>query len=198
MKIHQIINRQLAMPHLIAAVTISCTFFLLLTAVTAGDEKLPVEARMNKLITSAKENIVAEKWEDAVKDCEKAMRLGVKLPDKFYFHFGLVLFKTGDYERSLISLKKYLNLTGTNGKYYKKTLALVNKFDEKWGEAGHTLKEVLARIENNMVLIKGGCFKMGNRFDDGNKDEKPVHKVCIDDFYLGKYEVDCRRVQSVC
>ena len=39
------------------------------------------------------------------------------------------------------------------------------------------------------VFIKGGCFEMGDTFGDGDKDEKPVHQVCVDDFYLGKYEV---------
>lgn len=39
------------------------------------------------------------------------------------------------------------------------------------------------------VLVKGGCFKMGDTFGDGEDDEKPVHEVCVGDFYIGKYEV---------
>jgi formylglycine-generating enzyme required for sulfatase activity len=39
------------------------------------------------------------------------------------------------------------------------------------------------------VLVKGGCFQMGDTFGDGAKDEKPVHQVCVPDFYIGKYEV---------
>jgi len=38
-----------------------------------------------------------------------------------------------------------------------------------------------------MVLITGGTFQMGS--EDGETDEKPVHKVTISDFYLAKYEV---------
>jgi len=30
---------------------------------------------------------------------------------------------------------------------------------------------------------------MGDTFGDGQGDEKPVHEVCVDDFYMGKYEV---------
>ena len=40
-----------------------------------------------------------------------------------------------------------------------------------------------------MVLVKGGCFEMGDIFGDGGSDEKPVHNVCVDDFYLGEHEV---------
>jgi formylglycine-generating enzyme required for sulfatase activity len=36
------------------------------------------------------------------------------------------------------------------------------------------------------VLVKGGCFNMGST---ENASEKPVHEICVNDFYLGKYEV---------
>jgi len=39
------------------------------------------------------------------------------------------------------------------------------------------------------VWVPGGCFQMGDTFGDGNSDEKPVHKVCLDGFWLGRYEV---------
>ncbi|MBF0344831.1 MAG: SUMF1/EgtB/PvdO family nonheme iron enzyme [Nitrospirae bacterium] len=39
------------------------------------------------------------------------------------------------------------------------------------------------------VLVKGGYYQMGDTFGDGSDDEKPVHKVCVDDFYMGKYLV---------
>ena len=39
------------------------------------------------------------------------------------------------------------------------------------------------------VFIKGGCFEMGDTFGDGYFAERPVHEVCVDDFYVGKYEV---------
>ena len=46
-----------------------------------------------------------------------------------------------------------------------------------------------------MVFIKGGCFQMGS--DLGNSDEKPIHKVCLSDFKIGKYEVKQKFFQSV-
>ncbi len=39
------------------------------------------------------------------------------------------------------------------------------------------------------VLVKGGCYDMGDIFGDGEDDEGPVHEVCVGDFYIGKYEV---------
>jgi len=39
------------------------------------------------------------------------------------------------------------------------------------------------------VFIKGGCFEMGDVLGEGYFAESPAHIVCVDDFYLGKYEV---------
>ncbi len=40
-----------------------------------------------------------------------------------------------------------------------------------------------------MVPIKGGSFRMGDIQGQGQDDEKPVHKVRVDAFALGRYEV---------
>lgn len=39
------------------------------------------------------------------------------------------------------------------------------------------------------VHVPGGCFQMGDMFGEGEPDEKPLHEVCVNDFYIGKYEV---------
>jgi formylglycine-generating enzyme required for sulfatase activity len=48
-----------------------------------------------------------------------------------------------------------------------------------------------------VVAVKGGCFEMGDTFGDGGRDEKPVHKVCVDDFRIAKYEVTQELWQAV-
>ena len=52
---------------------------------------------------------------------------------------------------------------------------------------GKESKDPVTGIE--LVFVKGGCFDMGDTFGDGTSDEKPVHEVCVSDFYMGKYEV---------
>ena len=46
-----------------------------------------------------------------------------------------------------------------------------------------------------MVFIQGGTFQMGS--NDGESDEKPVHRVTVGSFYLGKYEVTQKQWKSV-
>ena len=47
------------------------------------------------------------------------------------------------------------------------------------------------------VWVEGGFFEMGDTFGDGDGDEKPVHEVYVDGFYMSKYEVTNRQVVEV-
>ena len=53
------------------------------------------------------------------------------------------------------------------------------------------------KVPENMVLVEGGTFQMGDTFGDGSTDEKPVHSVTVSSFYLGKYEVTQREWRDV-
>jgi formylglycine-generating enzyme required for sulfatase activity len=52
--------------------------------------------------------------------------------------------------------------------------------------ARHWLEVV---IPQDMVLIPGGEFQMGDSKNEGYTDELPVHTVTLDSFYMGKYEI---------
>ena len=48
-----------------------------------------------------------------------------------------------------------------------------------------------------MVLVKGGTFKMGSK-DTLFIDETPQHQVKVNDFYIGKYEVTVGEWEAFC
>ena len=48
-----------------------------------------------------------------------------------------------------------------------------------------------------MVRVRGGCFQMGDTSGGGMDNEKPLHEVCVSDFYIGKYEVTQAEWQAV-
>ena len=56
-------------------------------------------------------------------------------------------------------------------------------------------KAIADKAPEGMVFIKGRCFILGNNF--AQVDEAPEHEVCIDDFYLDKYEVTQARWEKV-
>jgi len=55
--------------------------------------------------------------------------------------------------------------------------------------AGEIWKEPVTGME--FVWVPGGCYEMGcgNWTSDCARDEKPVHEVCVDGFWMGKTEV---------
>lgn len=50
--------------------------------------------------------------------------------------------------------------------------------------------------EGEMVLIPAGEFQLGS--SDGDVDEKPVHTVYVDSFYMDKYEVTNAQYKKFC
>ena len=51
------------------------------------------------------------------------------------------------------------------------------------------LSTILGKDGTEMVLIPAGEFQMGSNHSDAEDDEKPVHTVYVDAFYMDKYEV---------
>jgi formylglycine-generating enzyme required for sulfatase activity len=56
-----------------------------------------------------------------------------------------------------------------------------------------TMKSIAGMPE--MVFVQGGTFQMGS--NDGESDEKPIHRVTVNDFYIGKYEVTQKQWRDV-
>ena len=56
-------------------------------------------------------------------------------------------------------------------------------------QGAHTLTTILGKDGAEMVLIPAGDFQMGSDHSDADDDEKPVHTVYVDAFYMDKYEV---------
>jgi formylglycine-generating enzyme required for sulfatase activity len=49
-----------------------------------------------------------------------------------------------------------------------------------------------------MIFIQGGMFEMGDGFEDGGKDERPVHQVWVADFYMDATEVTVAQFRAFC
>ncbi len=61
---------------------------------------------------------------------------------------------------------------------------------------------ITANLEKGVTIewvkIPAGEFKMGDNFNEGVKDERPVHTVYLDDYYIGKYEVTFAQYDLFC
>ncbi|GAX59244.1 hypothetical protein SCALIN_C01_0175 [Candidatus Scalindua japonica] len=187
-------NRQIFFYYLLTLVMIVLNIGM--TDVFAQGNELSYEKQLDSLLNTATSDLDAERWEDAVHNLERAKKLAVSLPGEFHYLFGKALLKTGNYDYSLSNLTDYITLEGREGKYFEEAINLIvearNKQDEKRRptvEPHHQVTKAAEEIEDGMVFVKGGCFEMGDIFNTGGSDEKPVHTVCVSGFYLGRTEV---------
>ena len=77
-------------------------------------------------------------------------------------------------------------VSGNSGKTHEKVVPVTLSPEDQ---------EKAKLAPEGMVFIKGGCFIMGN--DYAQEDEKPEHEVCLDDFYMDKYEVTQARWEKL-
>lgn len=93
------------------------------------------------------------------------------------------------YTEAIAELQKAIGLKPELQNNYKTQLQdLVAK--RQTAEQAESLKKLPAPIQQllyDMVLVEGGTFMMGS--NDGNANEKPVHQVTLNNYYIGKYEV---------
>jgi formylglycine-generating enzyme required for sulfatase activity len=51
------------------------------------------------------------------------------------------------------------------------------------------VNERYSPVKNKMIFVKGKEYKMGSNTDTDEENEKPMHSVNLNDFYISKYEI---------
>jgi len=73
--------------------------------------------------------------------------------------------------------------------------------DNAWAQAHFTLKTeppTRQTFEPELVQIDGGCFQMGSpESEEGHDSDENQHRVCVEDFAIGKYEVTQAQWEAV-
>jgi formylglycine-generating enzyme required for sulfatase activity len=57
--------------------------------------------------------------------------------------------------------------------------------------------ESMSRLMDEMIWVKGGSYSMGSDSEKASSAEKPAHKVKLDGFHMGKFEVSQDLFQEV-
>jgi len=70
---------------------------------------------------------------------------------------------------------------------------LIKKKDDS-----HVVKSETEDVEIDWVEIPAGWFKMGDNFNEGDSNERPVHRVYLDSYYISKYEVTFEQYDAFC
>jgi formylglycine-generating enzyme required for sulfatase activity len=95
---------------------------------------------------------------------------------------------------TIASYQDYINHC-PNGKYYLNAKKEIDRLSNKIEPQINKFKDTISGAE--FIYVKSGNYQMGDIFGDGQEDEKPVHEVHIDNFYMGKYPITQRQWMKV-
>jgi formylglycine-generating enzyme required for sulfatase activity len=149
------------------------------------------------------------------KDCKKALKhmktledLGANLPQSMEYAKGKCYLKLGRYSEAKRILEVYLGAVTEEDPYFDKAVEAYTKAEEALTPQARKARAIekrrkaraiekrrkdreaanpFFRYEKQFVSVTGDCFQMGS--NSGDDDEKPVHRVCVSDYSIGKYEV---------
>lgn len=76
---------------------------------------------------------------------------------------------------------------------YEKTLTIN---PNQTSQVSANLEKFIFNIE--WKRISGGEFEMGDNFNEGENDERPVHKVFLDEYFISKYEITFEQYDKFC
>ena len=149
----------------------------------------PVKSpQINQIMTADKWNrkgleyLNQNKCEEAIKCYDKALEIDSRYY-KAWNNKGIALHKQGNIEESIKCYDKALQIAPE----HKESLNNKKYALRSYGIASTTPPIKKSYIKPEMVYIEGGTFMMGS--NNGSNNEKPVHKVTVNSFYIGKYAV---------
>ena len=154
-------------------------FILLLTAITLSSSAwagLPPEIELDRFLLQAKSALDAKDYKTAIQSLENAAQLNIRLPETYYFHLGRAYSGSENWSEAREAYQKYLEATGTNGKFYREALEDFNQVDIKWIQSKKEAeKRAVAEAEKRAAKQAMQDFKR----PDGNKvffiDSSGVH-----------------------
>ena len=129
-------------------------------------------------------------YEVAIESFERAIKLNPELANSYYM-LGLSQEKLNLYNSALDNFEIYLRLVNHESPENQQFITYANnRMKELTVVRSKTIKVAKAEpLKLGMVLIPAGEFEMGDHFNEGYDDERPVHTVYTDAFYIDKYEV---------
>ncbi len=93
-------------------------------------------------------------------------------------------------ENTQQAYKQYLNTypNGAHSEEIRQKLEALKKAEEERRLLRHL-------FDDQMIYVSGGTFEMGS--NNGYDNEKPVHTVTVNSFYMGKYEVTQKQWKAI-
>ena len=169
--------------------------------VTAQD--LPPDILADQYLLEATKALENGDAQAALRAFGKIEALDTEPPLEFLYFYGKLLVENrtalGDLLKGQSLLKQFVLNIDKDSEHYTPTLELLSVVGTKLEKAEarrqaelKALQQLLATLNVQMVHVQGGTFMMGctrDQGDDCSGDERPAHRVRVNDFEISKYEV---------
>lgn len=166
---------------------IALSFTLMLSASAYA---MPPEIEADRLILQGSKELKDQEkkplgdrdYEIAVTSFEKAEKLNVKMPETFYYHFGKAYTGAKKWSKARAAYEKYLDQTGTRGKFYREALEGFNQADLE-----------ATKIEKANAKVRASYMEAKERYESDMRG-------CSDEFdkYRASLEADKERAWKKC
>ena len=113
------------------------THLVLVLAVMLAPVRLGADADLSPAVQAdlylvqAEDYLSQQNYDAAQEAMDKIVALAeqhdLPLPDQFHFHYGQILHKAGKLSEATASLRRYLELAGRSGEFYRKALQLMSQ-----------------------------------------------------------------------
>jgi len=159
-----------------------------ITAMEAGAVPKDVEAKSEFVL--AKDLYNKQDFAGAVEHALAAREMLGQTNPRIEGMLARAYVELGKSTEAYAAIEKYFELAQETADDYPEMVALYAKVKSAKKKAEEIKRQGNPYLANILMSrVPGGCFQMGDTFGDGDKDEKPVHEVCLDGFLMGKFEV---------
>ncbi len=98
----------------------------------------------------------------------------------FFLLFSMMLVQAAAESQACVDLPEHMPIIASAA--YTSSIPAVSP-----GSTTPTAGDSSSDLE--FIHVTGGCYCMGVNPGEGLRDASPAHQVCVDDYYIGKYEV---------
>ena len=179
------------------------TLLLLLVLSLSGPavaQDLPPDVLADKLVLEAGAALASGDPQQASRALREVEALDVAPPPMFAYVKGRVLAEHGDGEEAWregrVLLAQFAVAAGRDSAHYAPALEAIVAAEGRMKAAARLarlkgrLPEILREVNAQMVRVEGGTFAMGctPEQEHCDADERPVHRVRIESFEIGRFE----------
>ena len=164
-------------------------------------QDLPPDVLADKLMLEAGAALAGGDPQQASRALQEIEALDVEPPAMFAYVKGRLLSEHGDGEEAWregrLLLAQFAIAIGRDSEHYTPALEAIVAAEGRLRAAarlarlGGRLTEVLQEVSAQMVRVEGGTFTMGCTPEQEycDADERPVHRVRIESFEIGRFEM---------